>query len=75
MGVYLTQCEKHGISPCYVVCIHVLKGVTPAYVEAAREDFIGQAVCGECHSKSLTVDDGNLICAGHFAELTSPEAV
>ena len=68
----LLECGRHGQSPGYAVCHHIMNGAKAAYIIRATEKELGEALCYICEHESkgrtLDVDECNLICAGCFFE-------
>lgn len=66
----LITCDKHGRSPGYCVCVHIVHGGAPAaHIVKATEQELGEAVCQRCSQTEPTVDDLVLLCAGCLASL------
>ena len=68
----MIECGRHGQSPAYIVCEHIMNGAKAAMLETATEEKFGEALCYICLEEStkreLTAEEASVICAGCLFE-------
>lgn len=70
------ECEQHGISLMYCMCIHVVAGAKIEHLEKADKTKAGWACCGPCRDSDEEFNILNWIsCCTHCLKIAQENKV